>query len=70
MTLGRLYPDTDTAVAMKAVEACPCPTDEEAKQILESVSGAKATVGGPISDMILQQLLAFVLTKLQEWLKK
>lgn len=67
--LSQLLPDTaETTTGMhakaKLLASCPRPSDEEAKAALTE---AKA-MHGPVTDLILKQLLAFAMAKLQEWL--
>lgn len=68
VAVSTLYPDEhvehETVQSMKAVK---CPSDKEAKELLEQVSSNQE---GPITDMILKQLLAFAIAKLNEWLSK
>lgn len=65
VALGHLFPDEhDHAPVASSMATVNAPSDEEAKGLLE-----QATVKtGPLTDMLLQQLLAFALKKLQEWL--
>ena len=62
-------------------ECCPCPcTEEEGQKALACIvshgkpakatrgAGAGAVVGGPLSDLIMRQVLAYLMTLLQQWL--
>lgn len=63
--LARFYPDSDGEIMMRGTPTST-PSDEEGLELLKQGS----TMKGPITDMILQQLMAFALAKLQEWLKR
>lgn len=68
VALGQLFPDDHdhSESVSKGVQSVKAPNDEEAKALLEDATKKR----GPIADMILKQLLAFAIAKLNEWLNK
>jgi hypothetical protein len=66
--MGQMFPDdaheTKAKKAMAAAAKTECPDEEKAKELLEKATQKR----GPISDMILKQLLAFFMAKINEWL--
>jgi hypothetical protein len=67
VTLSNLFPDDHEHVMRSSGEEVAVPSDEKAKELLQQCK-SDAGVRGPIADMIMKQLLAFVMAKLNEWL--
>lgn len=66
--LGNIFPDDDPAVSgarsVEGIGSTQVPSNEKAKEILTEATAMR----GPLSDLLMKQLLAFVMAKLQEWL--
>jgi hypothetical protein len=68
VALASIFPDDDhDTVGARSVEgigSTQVPSNEKAKEILTEATAMR----GPLSDLFMKQLLAFVMAKLQEWL--
>lgn len=67
VAMGHLFPDDHTRDPVGSVPVtAEVPSDEEAKGLLQEATMKR----GPITDMILQKLLAWAISKINEWLNK
>jgi hypothetical protein len=67
VTLASIFPDDHEDVGARSsvgIGEIQVPSNEKAKEILTEATAMR----GPLSDLLMKQLLAFVLVKLQEWL--
>lgn len=66
VAVGHLFPDDHEPQPMGSMKDVAVPSDEEVKGLLKEATTKK----GPITDMLLQQLLVWVIAKINEWLSK